>query len=268
MRYIKRNGTPSEEWLKKAQVLSDALAAASTHEDRCTIIDANSKVWGELKDWLLGFSQGKCWFSEARDVFSHQEVEHFRPKKQAKNLDGSALNQGYWWLTFDWANFRVCGNVGNRKKGSFFPLQDGSVAACCTNQCIDDEIPYLLDPCDPDDTDLLSFDMDGRALASDHCGNWDSLRVNETINRLRLDFPPLEEERRRVWERCERLINECENLAVKFHEQPSATKRSRIKGIRDELREMVDAASPLSSVAIACLANSDTSTARKLSRLS
>jgi uncharacterized protein (TIGR02646 family) len=268
MRHIKRIGTPPEDWLEKARELTGKLAAAASHEERCLIIDANPKVWGELKEWLLSFSQGKCWFSEARDVFSHQEVEHFRPKKKAKRLDGSAFNQGYWWLTFDWLNFRVCGNVGNRKKGTYFPLRDGCTAACCTNQCIDDEIPYLLDPCDPDDPDLLSFDMDGRALPSDHCGDWDTLRVTETIERLRLDFPPLEEERRRIWERCERLINECENLAVKFHEQPSATKRSRIKGIRDELREMVDAASPLSSVAIACLANSDTSTARKLSRLS
>jgi hypothetical protein len=28
-------------------------------------------------------------------------------------------------LAFDWQNFRVCGNVGNRKKGTYFPLRPG-----------------------------------------------------------------------------------------------------------------------------------------------
>ena len=34
--------------------------------------------------------------------------------------------KGYWWLAFDYMNFRVCGNVGNHKKGGWFPLGENS----------------------------------------------------------------------------------------------------------------------------------------------
>src|SRR5690348_1321805 len=86
-----------------------------------TLINAKSKVWGGLKDRLLGLSKQKCWFSEAKDCFQDWDVEHFRRKSSAKNLDGSE-REGYWWLSFDWKNMRVCRRVGNNKKGTFFPL--------------------------------------------------------------------------------------------------------------------------------------------------
>jgi hypothetical protein len=54
-------------------------------------------MWGELKNWLLALSHQKCWFSEAKDSFQYWDLEHFRPKANAKNLDGSE-REGYWWL--------------------------------------------------------------------------------------------------------------------------------------------------------------------------
>ena len=50
------------------------------------------------------------------------DVEHFRPKLEVKELYKEQNREGYWWLAFDYHNFRVCGNVGNRKKGGWFPL--------------------------------------------------------------------------------------------------------------------------------------------------
>lgn len=73
---------PSEEWLEEAQHLTKQLDAATSQEERDKIIDDNSKTWGKLKNWLLKFSYGKCWFSEAKDSYSHWDVEHFRPKKR------------------------------------------------------------------------------------------------------------------------------------------------------------------------------------------
>ena len=129
---------------------------------------------------------------------------------------------------------------------------------------IDDEIYYLLDPCEEDDPNLLAFDMEGKAIPSDHCGEWDRLRVEVTVEKLKLFHEPLQEARRDVWNTCENLINECENLAISFHENPSVTKRQRIRDIRTRLREMMNASAEFSRVAIACLCNSDTTTARKI----
>src|ERR1700722_7044916 len=143
---------PNEAWRLTARALSDRLDAAATKQERDEIIRQNSAVWGELKSWLLARSQGKCWFSEARDYFSHWDVEHYRPKSAAKDLDGKLRGDGYWWLAFDWHNFRICGNVGNRKKGIFFPLRPGTHQATAIDRNIDDEFPLLLDPTRLDDT--------------------------------------------------------------------------------------------------------------------
>ena len=265
MRYISRDGyTPGTAWLEKATELTEELYGASTDDERKDIIKRNSKHWRKLKSQLLDLSNGKCWFSEARDIYSYPEVEHFRPKGLiAKNLDKSE-REGYWWIAFDYKNYRICGNVGNRKKGSFFPLKAGSVKATAESPHIDDEIYYLLDPCNEDDPDLLSFDMSGKARPSSHCGPWDNERVTVTIERLQLDYERLQEARRDVWSTCHRLLNECDNLAISFHDNASATIREKIRNIRKELRERISIEAELSRVAIACLENSDTTTASKI----
>ena len=118
MRHIPlRNQEPDAAWLSKASRLLDELKAAPDAAVRNKIIDDNRAVWGKLKEWLLSLSHQKCWFSEAKDCFSHWDVEHYRPKKSAKDADGTT-HEGYWWLAFDWQNFRICGNAGNRKKAA------------------------------------------------------------------------------------------------------------------------------------------------------
>ena len=265
MRYIPRNEySPAEEWKNVADQLTADLESAADDVERKKIIGKKPSHWGKIKSDLLNLSKGKCWFSEARDVYSHLDVEHFRPKNfVAKSLDSSE-REGYWWQAYEWDNFRICGNVGNRKKGNFFPLKAGSVAATSATKNIDDEIYYILDPCDEDDPDLLSFGMEGKAIPSDHCGEWDKQRVEVTVEKLKLYHGPLEEARREVWNICNRLINECENLAIKFHASPSATKKQRIKDIRKELRKMIAFNAEFSRVAIACLENSQTTTSKKI----
>jgi hypothetical protein len=264
MRYILRDDLPYTKWLKKAEELENELFNAADDEARKKIIMDNAKHWGKIKSLLLSFSHGKCWMSEARDVYSHPEVDHFRPKNvKAKNLDGSE-REGYWWLAYNWLNYRICGNVGNRKKGSYFPLRNDSAVGTFTNRNIDDEVYYLLDPCEQDDPDLLSFDMEGKAIPSDHCGEWDRLRVEVTVEKLKLYHEPLQEARRDVWKTCENLINECENIAISFHANPSVSKRQKIRDIRAKLRDMMSAGAEFSRAAIACLCNSDTATARKI----
>ena len=72
-------------------------------------IDANSGVWGEIKNELLEMSHGKCWYSEAPDAVSDWHVDHFRPKKRALDEDKTE-HEGYYWLAFDWKNYRIAGS--------------------------------------------------------------------------------------------------------------------------------------------------------------
>jgi uncharacterized protein (TIGR02646 family) len=200
-----------DAWLaKSAQLVADlaALDAAGNRDERNALIDANSAHWGALKEWLLALSAGKCWFSEVRELYSHYDVEHFRPKKETKALDAS-LRDGYWWLAFDYMNFRVCGNVGNRKKGGWFPLKDGSLCSTHAQPCEESETRYLLDPIDDDDVALNAFDEEGKVIPMPDSSAWEQERVNETVKRLKLnEHAPLAEARRKVWQQVDRLIED------------------------------------------------------------
>ena len=255
MRFINLEGKePNENWRKKAQALCEELDAAGTKDERNKIIQDNATVWGELKPWLLELSCGKCWFSEARDSFSHWDVEHYRPKKAAKNLDGTERVEGYWWLAFDWRNFRICGNVGNRKKGAFFPLRQGTHQAGASDRNTDDEVPYLLDPVRPEDPVLMCFDENGDVKPLPDLDLWNTARVQESIKRYKLrEYEPLMEARRDIWSRCAREVNRCQNLMEDMSKSPSATKREAISQQMLKLRGMVKFEAEFSATVSECL---------------
>lgn len=177
---------------------------------RNALVDKYAKHWGELKPWLEALSGGKCWFSDVKEIYSHYDVEHFRPKKEAKSLDGT-VREGYWWLAFDHMNFRLCGNVGNRKKGGWFPLRDGSMCSTHANPCEESEETYFLDPIKASDVNLVGFREDGTLMAWPDSSEWEAARVEETAKRLKLnEHHSLAEERRKVWQAIHRLATKYE----------------------------------------------------------
>lgn len=254
MRHIPlHDRNPDRAWVERASSLISELKTAGDGAARNEIIDANSALWGELKEWLLELSHGKCWFSEAKDCFNHWDVEHYRPKKSAKDRDGT-LHDGYWWLAFAWENYRICGNAGNRKKGTFFPLRDG----CARVQVDGDlrlELPMLLDPTDEDDPVLLFFDLEGHALAAPHVNDaWETTRVEYSVERYNLDFPPLMDKRRTVWAECWNRVEEYRRELGLCHKDPSnPVAWDRVKQAAKRVRAMIREEQELSAVARACI---------------
>jgi uncharacterized protein (TIGR02646 family) len=245
-----------DAWLTKSQQLVADLAALDAdgkRDERNALIDANSAHWGKLKQWLLALSAGKCWFSEVRELYSHYDVEHFRPKKEAKALD-VGVRDGYWWLAFDYMNFRVCGNVGNRKKGGWFPLQQGSLCSSYAHPCEESESPYLIDPIDDADVALLAFDEEGKVVAMPGISEWEQHRVNETVKRLKLnEHVPLAEERRKVWQKVDGLIADYLNAKNRMGTAPNPVAKEKVRSICAQIREMTKPTAELSAVAKWCL---------------
>jgi uncharacterized protein (TIGR02646 family) len=245
-----------DTWLDTSRQLvaeMAALEAAGQRDERNALIDAHSKHWGELKQWLLALSGGKCWFSEVRDLYSHYDVEHFRPKKAAKALDG-AERDGYWWLAFDYMNFRVCGNVGNRKKGGWFPLQQGSLCSSFAAQCEESEARYLLDPIDDDDVSLIAFDEEGKVVPAPKTSAWEKQRVEETVKRLKLnEYAPLAEARRKVWQKVDLLIEDFYKAKARCGGGNNPAAKEKLGEVRSKIRALTHVNAELSSVARWCL---------------
>lgn len=245
-----------DAWLTKStQLITElaALDAAGRRDERNALIDANSTHWGALKEWLLALSADKCWFSEVRELYSHYDVEHFRPKKEAKALDAS-LRDGYWWLAFDYMNFRVCGNVGNRKKGGWFPLKDGSLCSTYAAPCEESETRYLLDPIDDDDVALIAFDEEGKVIPMPGISEWEQARVHKTGKRLKLnEHVPLAEARRKVWQKVDQLIADFTRAKARCSAGNNPAAKAKLTEVRTRIRELIHPNAELSAVARWCL---------------
>jgi uncharacterized protein (TIGR02646 family) len=273
MRYINiEDKTPPEEWCRKADELTRDLIKLDSPEERTKFIKRH-KIWKDLKEWLLELSHGKCWYSESKEIFSFYDVDHFRPKSRATQLDGTE-REGYWWLAFDWRNYRISGSIGNRPhqgednkirgKADYFPLKKGSPEATDHNCDLCDEIIYLLDPTDPDDPPLLTFDESGYPKPAVPEGTWECERAKVTIELMHLDFRPLVDERKKKWTKCILLITRAQKLMEEQSKASSATKRAVLKFTLEELRKMSSEEVALSSTARACLLSSGLSWARNI----
>lgn len=274
MRYIDiESNPPSVEWVEKAERLTQQLVGASSNKERKRIIDKSTSHWKDFKSKLSELSHGKCWYSEAREIVSDYHVDHFRPKGRALQLDKTERD-GYWWLAFDWRNYRLSGSICNSPHGGadkhthgkwdYFPLKAGSSCATSPSHDLSDELFYLLDPTDPDDPSLLTFDETGKPVPAADDDTWEYERASVTIDLLHLEYTPLVNERKKVWNKCIRLINEAQNKMREQAQRTSVTTKARIKHIFMELREMIASEAELSSVAQSCLLSSGYKWARKI----
>ncbi len=245
------NISPCQDWLDRANALTTALLSPknSSKQSREAIIDGNSELWGELKDFLLSISHNKCWYSEAKDAYNHLHVDHFRPKKVSVGIDKKPY-EGYWWLAFQWYNYRVCGGAGNVRKRDKFAVK--SYKATDPLMVIEDEIIYFLDPCEEEDVLKITFNQHGEIIPINNTG-WDFERASYTIKSLNLNFKKLKEARKETWIKCSTLLTETQNLMALNDITPSNTRRGQIKEKIKQLKELAQPTSVYSATARACL---------------
>ena len=251
-----------KDWLDKVACLRATLAVLEDSAKRKAFIDKHSHVWGEIKDQLLAMSHGKCWYSEAPDAVSDWHVDHFRPKGQARDEDGTA-HEGYQWLAFDWKNYRIAGSYPNsphkdgqgrtRGKWDYFPLVPGCTRAVWGQQDCSEEVCLILDPTSPSDPKLMTFDEEGLPIPSDTRNPIVQKRVEVTSHFLHLDHPRLVQARKQKWRETLRWINEYLNACPDEYEKCTPADAQRVDRI---VRELVELASPQSRYAAttrACL---------------
>lgn len=203
------------------------------------LIDAGH--WKTLKPWLASKSAGKCWFCEAKQVRSHSDVEHFRPKNKV-HVHGNTLKypsghpnadqdfDGYWWLSYDWRNFRLSCQRCNREekdsetaikhgKGNEFPLIDENSRCWDYSANLNTEQPLLLDPCIQSDTDLLLHPISGEIVpAISDVTTIENKRADFTIKLLGLNahgVPDIKLEIRHTLEAMLELILGQVNVSTK-----------------------------------------------------
>jgi uncharacterized protein (TIGR02646 family) len=173
-------------------------------------IDDCSAVWSNAKTALAAVSFDKCWYCECKQERSDLHVDHFRPKGR---VTGEKDHAGYWWLAFDWRNFRLACTFCNCIREDSETDESGGKG---TKFPIFDPPPRMRRPLDqPDRTRLLDpvIRVDVEKL---------------TFTRNGLPAPITTDEASEDWERVEETIEV-------FH-----LRETRLKRAREELATEID----------------------------
>jgi uncharacterized protein (TIGR02646 family) len=174
MRYIDTSHfSPSPEWLGKAKQKTDELLACANRTARKQILDAKNPLWRnpDFKQAFETLSHKKCWYCETDFTRANADVDHFRPQKKVTECPN---HEGYWWLAFEWTNYRLSCEWCNRLhkdrvdgqtggKSNFFDTSDKNWATTPSDN-IAAEKPMLIDPTVATDCALLWFEQDGRCV--------------------------------------------------------------------------------------------------------
>lgn len=207
MRYIDlRKIDPADpdvvSWLQQARTKYIELASKPDHAARSAFL-SNNNLWSSFKPILMRYFGEKCWYSECSLEGFYGDVDHFRPKNRSVDLDKRViLDDGYWWLAYEYLNYRLSCEKCNRKFGDggkedYFPLKEGTQPAR-VGVPGEEEI-LLLDPCNADDVALIGFNEEGRVVPLTN-DPWLQKRVKNSRWIYNLDL--FNNARKKVMARC------------------------------------------------------------------
>jgi uncharacterized protein (TIGR02646 family) len=196
---------------------------------------------------LRRLSNDKCWYCESKDLRSDNAVDHYRPKGNVK--DSAPPHDGYWWLAFDWRNYRFsctfCNSIRNSPttsggKQDYFPLHDEAKRARLAADDLADELPMLIDPVLDGDPALISFEADGtaRPMAMDE-ETIDYQRADISIKRYHLNHPDAAEARLALFVQLKKWLKEADSAldrAAKGKGDGRVTAHERMRDLRASIK--------------------------------
>lgn len=156
-----------------ANAARQAIQAAPDAAARRALIAANRDKWVAFRPLMQQIFGDKCWYTESKNPGTDDDIDHYRPKSRIADRRGHG---GYWWEALHWRNFRLSCHRANRLrrnpdtdqthgKGDRFPLLVEADRWMAPGDACH-ERPTLLDPTDPADPPILTFDTDGRVALS------------------------------------------------------------------------------------------------------
>jgi len=255
MRYISIADLQIDQtWLDAAEAAAEAVRKA-TPSNRSKVINSYQQVWKDLKEPLRKLSHEKCWYCESIDPRSDNAVDHYRPKGNVK--DATPPHEGYWWLAFNWMNYRFCCTYCNSIRASagvtggkqdYFPLWDENSRARSDQDDIDDELPLLLDPTHLTDVRLIAFSEDGSVgPAIDRKKQTEYRMARESILRYNLKHPLLVEFRAARLKEVRAWVENGDKYLARYVRRKRPNDRSTAETFLAQVRTAVSPRAPYST---------------------
>ena len=266
MRHIKRSdllGLLPSDWSAEATAALEKLKTLPVDE-RSAFINERAELWSKVKKFLVQLSHGKCWYSEARIAPTELEIDHFRPKGRV--AQASPPHRGYWWLAFEWQNFRLAYSLINKRrrdwrdddvqgKGSFFPLLDETKRVPDTTPAsIGNEKPLLLDPCDGADVQLLDYAVEDGLVLPKEGRPVQRQRAERSIELYHLNEGTLIRDRHELYVAIKYLVGQVERLLTEEDlRQLTPKEEEEYDDLINQIADQINSASRFSTFARACL---------------
>ena len=229
------------KWNNKAKEHLENLLSSQTSMARKEYLDKKKNHhWRGFKEILEKYFGEMCWYSEKFFKTSPGDVDHFRPKNHSTDENGNEiLTDGYWWLAYDYHNYRYSCENSNRlfKKGGKkdrFPLKQGATPAVYPNS--NDE-NLLLDPCNKNDCDLIRCDEAGCVVAFSSAED-DKKRVEASVKVYNLNLFNAERKNLRI---------HCKDLLERYAVFRSASIDYGMECTRRDIRRLIDSKKSFSS---------------------
>ncbi len=178
MIYVDRSRVPIPEVLLSSRAnaarerIAKLLSGATEKHLEQLRITFDTSVWKPCVPALMTLFHGKCAYCETPlSTAQPIDLEHFRPKQGAEDLNQKREHLYYSWLAYEWDNLLVaCMDCNRRRtiagklvgKAQLFPLESPRAQVMASvADCRRTELPMLLDPCYDDPADHLEFVASG-----------------------------------------------------------------------------------------------------------
>ncbi|WP_375460065.1 hypothetical protein [uncultured Enterovirga sp.] len=269
MRYIKQSDLlkfVSDQWREDAAAALDILSKLEGAA-RPKFIGENYAIWSQLKACMSALSHDKCWYSEKRIAVSELEVDHWRPKSRVTGADPP--HKGYWWLAFDWKNFRLAYSLINKRrtdvregnvqgKGCHFPLIDETARVPdAVSASTVGERPKLIDPCVASDVLLLDYAVEDGLVVERFKAADDELkfsRANESIDLFHLNEGNLIVDRHELFVAINHWARKIEDLEQRrAADILTVSQEAEYDDLINRVGDYINASAPFSAFTRACL---------------
>jgi uncharacterized protein (TIGR02646 family) len=193
--------------------------------------------------------KGKCAYCERLISGTTGTVDHFRPLDNATQMGVRTSQYGadyYGWLAYEWRNFFLACSECDKRKSNVFPVDNDRRATLLSSwdEANSLESGTLLNPCEDNPQEHLSFTLEGYALPL-------SPRAEKTIHVLALNRPKL------IARRARRIAQCIKNIELARH---------NANGLIEILEEILDSDAPHAGAMRIILSEAGDRLARHLGR--
>lgn len=176
---------------------------------------------------VFGLFDGRCAYCE-QPLGESGTIDLFRPRAQARSIDGKTSADHYWWLAFEWENYYASCAICHSVKATRFPVVGRRISI---GEDPSREKAVLIDPCCDNPAEHFAYTRDGVMYGV-------SDRGSVTIEILRLNRPELRRSRGENIKKGDEVLRRLWSVVRQLKSQESRD-RSSIANDFNALRSSV-----------------------------